>query len=172
MGAIFTTLFLTGALSACASLAGLAEGVQCDLQPVDPKVTYTTSQVSEGCVAHVPNATVGVHILFLEFSKVSAQWQRVQKTAMGLWDEGSLPCGCPWSSGLRPHQGPCQEGDMGSSQGPSGAAFPGQASGCPHKTQVGRAGFGQQWREEPGKLLLGYFQWRGAHCFSVDMTRL
>uniref|UniRef100_A0A8C3X1S2 Endoglin n=1 Tax=Catagonus wagneri TaxID=51154 RepID=A0A8C3X1S2_9CETA len=48
---------------------GLAEGVHCDLQPVDPKVTYTTSQVPEGCVAHVPNATVGVHILFLEFSE-------------------------------------------------------------------------------------------------------
>uniref|UniRef100_A0A8D1LFG4 Endoglin n=1 Tax=Sus scrofa TaxID=9823 RepID=A0A8D1LFG4_PIG len=60
---------------------GLAEGVQCDLQPVDPKVTYTTSQVSEGCVAHVPNATVGVHILFLEFSKeVSTLELTVQMT--------------------------------------------------------------------------------------------
>ncbi|XP_011362548.1 endoglin [Pteropus vampyrus] len=46
-----------------------AETVHCDLQPVDPEVTYFTSQVSEGCVAHVPNATLEVHILFLEFSR-------------------------------------------------------------------------------------------------------
>lgn len=54
---------------------GLAETVHCDLQPVDPEVTYITSQVSEGCVAQVPNATLEVHILFLEFSRVSAPWQ-------------------------------------------------------------------------------------------------
>ncbi|XP_017517163.3 endoglin isoform X2 [Manis javanica] len=47
----------------------LAETVHCDLQPVDPEVTYITSQVSEGCVAQVPNATLEVHILFLEFSR-------------------------------------------------------------------------------------------------------
>lgn len=165
MGAIFTTLFLTGALSACASLAGLAEGVQCDLQPVDPKVTYTTSQVSEGCVAHVPNATVGVHILFLEFSKVSAQWQRVQKTAMGPWDEGSLPCGCPWSCVLT--RVPARKVTWVAHRAHQGRHFRGRLLDAPT-----RPGFGQQWREEPGKLLLEYFQWRGAHCFSVDMTRL
>ncbi|KAI5138350.1 Endoglin [Manis pentadactyla] len=49
--------------------ASLAETVHCDLQPVDPEVTYITSQVSEGCVAQVPNATLEVHILFLEFSR-------------------------------------------------------------------------------------------------------
>ncbi|KAK2499762.1 hypothetical protein MC885_021534 [Smutsia gigantea] len=43
--------------------------VHCDLQPVDPEVTYITSQVSEGCVAQVPNATLEVHILFLEFPR-------------------------------------------------------------------------------------------------------
>uniref|UniRef100_A0A452SY19 Endoglin n=1 Tax=Ursus maritimus TaxID=29073 RepID=A0A452SY19_URSMA len=47
----------------------LAETVHCDLQPVDAEVTYITSQVSEGCVAQVPNATVEVHILFLESSR-------------------------------------------------------------------------------------------------------
>uniref|UniRef100_A0A8C0YZZ3 Endoglin n=1 Tax=Canis lupus familiaris TaxID=9615 RepID=A0A8C0YZZ3_CANLF len=48
---------------------GLAETIHCDLQPVDAEVTYITSQVSEGCVAQVPNATVEVHILFLESSR-------------------------------------------------------------------------------------------------------
>ncbi|XP_057579148.1 endoglin isoform X2 [Hippopotamus amphibius kiboko] len=47
----------------------LAETVYCDLQPVDPKVTYVMSQVSEGCVAQTPNATVEVHILFLDFPR-------------------------------------------------------------------------------------------------------
>ncbi|XP_021570463.1 endoglin, partial [Carlito syrichta] len=47
----------------------LAETNHCDLQPVDPargEVTYTTSQVSKGCVAQVSNASLEVHILFLE----------------------------------------------------------------------------------------------------------
>jgi hypothetical protein len=35
-------------------------------------VTYTTSQVAEGCVAHVPNAVLEVHVLFLEFPNVSS----------------------------------------------------------------------------------------------------
>lgn len=72
VGAIVTTLLLTGPLSDCAFPTGLAETVYCDLQPVDPQVTYITSQVSEGCVAQSPNATLEVHILFLEFLKVSA----------------------------------------------------------------------------------------------------
>ncbi|VTJ58539.1 Hypothetical predicted protein [Marmota monax] len=58
-------------LAACSfGPTSLAESVHCDLQPVDPQrgeVTYTTSQVSEGCVAHNPNALLEVHVLFLEF---------------------------------------------------------------------------------------------------------
>lgn len=73
MSGIVTTLFLPGPLSA--SLTGLAEAVHCNLQPVDNSVTYITSQVSKGCVAQVPNATVEVHILSLEFPRVSARWQ-------------------------------------------------------------------------------------------------
>ncbi|KAM5298527.1 LOW QUALITY PROTEIN: endoglin [Ctenodactylus gundi] len=52
-----------------ASPTGFAEGIHCDLQPLDPKrgeVTYTTSQVSEGCVAWAPNTSLEVHILFLD----------------------------------------------------------------------------------------------------------
>uniref|UniRef100_A0A671FCS2 Endoglin n=1 Tax=Rhinolophus ferrumequinum TaxID=59479 RepID=A0A671FCS2_RHIFE len=57
-------------LAVCSlSPTSLAETVYCDLQPVDPEVTYITTQVSEGCVAHVPNATTEVHILFLKFPK-------------------------------------------------------------------------------------------------------
>lgn len=57
-------------LSVCSlSPTSLAETDYCDLQPVDPEVTYITSQVSEGCVAHVPNATVEVYILFLKFPR-------------------------------------------------------------------------------------------------------
>lgn len=69
------TLFLADPLSCCVSPTGLAENVHCDLHPVDPKrgeVTYTTSQVAEGCVAHVPNAVLEVHVLFLEFPNVSS----------------------------------------------------------------------------------------------------
>lgn len=73
VGGIAITLFLPGPLSA--SLTGLAEAVRCDLQPVDNQVTYITSQVPKGCVAQVPNATVEVHVLFLEFPRVSARWQ-------------------------------------------------------------------------------------------------
>lgn len=75
VGVIVTTLFSPGALSGCVSPTGLAETVHCDLQPVDAKVTYITSQVSKGCVAQVPNATLEVHVLFLESSRVSAWWQ-------------------------------------------------------------------------------------------------
>ncbi|XP_058380110.1 endoglin [Diceros bicornis minor] len=61
-------------LAVCSlSPTSLAETVHCDLQPVDPKVTYITSQVSEGCVAQVPNATLEVHILSLEFSMEVSQ---------------------------------------------------------------------------------------------------
>lgn len=67
-----TARFSPGPLPDCASPTGLAQAAHCDLQPVDPEVTYFTSQVSHGCVAHVPNATVQVHILFLEFPRVSA----------------------------------------------------------------------------------------------------
>lgn len=57
-------------LAACSlSPAGRAEAVRCDLQPVDNQVTYVTSQVSSGCVAQVPNATVEVHVLFLQFPR-------------------------------------------------------------------------------------------------------
>lgn len=52
----------------------LAERVGCDLQPVDPtrgEVTYTTSQVSEGCVAQVANAVHEVHVLFLDLPSPS-----------------------------------------------------------------------------------------------------
>ncbi|XP_058158853.1 endoglin [Dasypus novemcinctus] len=63
-----------GLLLALCSLnpTSLAETVDCDLQPVDPErgeVTYTTSQVSEGCVAQPPNTTLEVRVLFLEFSR-------------------------------------------------------------------------------------------------------
>ncbi|XP_052038160.1 endoglin isoform X2 [Apodemus sylvaticus] len=54
----------------------LAERVGCDLQPVDPtrgEVTYTTSQVSEGCVAQVANAAREVHVLFLDFPNMLSQ---------------------------------------------------------------------------------------------------
>lgn len=61
-------------LPRCALLTGLAEKVHCDLQPVDTtrgEVTFTTSRVSEGCVAQVVNAAYEVHVLFLDFPKVS-----------------------------------------------------------------------------------------------------
>lgn len=60
-------------LAACSlSRTNLADTVHCDLQPVDPegsKVTYFTSQVSEGCVAAAPNASLEVRVLFLEFTR-------------------------------------------------------------------------------------------------------
>lgn len=59
---------------------GLAEGVGCDLQPVDPtggEVTYTTSQVSEGCVAQVANAAREVHVLFLDFPNMLSQLELI-----------------------------------------------------------------------------------------------
>lgn len=54
----------------------LAERVGCDLQPVDPtrgEVTYTTSQVSEGCVAQVANAVREVHVLFLDLPRTLSE---------------------------------------------------------------------------------------------------
>ncbi|CAK6433590.1 unnamed protein product [Pipistrellus nathusii] len=57
-------------LAVCSlSPAGLAGAVRCNLQPVDNEVTYVTSQVPSGCVAQVPNATVEVHVLLLEFPR-------------------------------------------------------------------------------------------------------
>lgn len=56
--------------------AGRAENVSCDLQPVEShrgEVTYTTSQVPEGCVAHTPDADLEVHVLFLEFPNAVSQ---------------------------------------------------------------------------------------------------
>ncbi|XP_016066497.1 PREDICTED: endoglin [Miniopterus natalensis] len=50
-----------------------AETAHCKLQPVDIKVTYSTSQVSKGCVAQVPSATTEVHILFMEFPRDVSQ---------------------------------------------------------------------------------------------------
>ncbi|XP_055964760.1 endoglin [Sorex fumeus] len=50
---------------------GLGETVHCDLHPVDPaesEVTYVTSQVTEGCVARVSNASLEMHVFFLDFS--------------------------------------------------------------------------------------------------------
>ena len=44
------------------------------------------SQVSEGCVAQIPDATLEVHVLFLTFQGVSTRWQgRVgtQRTVQG-----------------------------------------------------------------------------------------
>ncbi|XP_054440310.1 endoglin [Pteronotus mesoamericanus] len=57
-------------LAVCSlSPTSLAQTVHCDLQPVDLEVTYFTSQVSNGCVAQVPNATIEVHVLFMEFPR-------------------------------------------------------------------------------------------------------
>ncbi|XP_007942491.1 endoglin [Orycteropus afer afer] len=58
------------------SSTSLAETVHCDLQPVDPErgeVTYTTSQVSKGCVAQIPNTTLEVRVLFLEFPRALSE---------------------------------------------------------------------------------------------------
>ncbi|XP_054582735.1 endoglin [Eptesicus fuscus] len=61
-------------LAVCSlSPTSVAEAVHCDLQPVDNEVTYITNQVPAGCVAQVPNATVEVHILFLEFPRALSQ---------------------------------------------------------------------------------------------------
>lgn len=54
----------------------LAERAGCDLQPVDPtrgEVTYTTSQVSEGCVAQAANAVREVHVLFLDLPRTLSE---------------------------------------------------------------------------------------------------
>lgn len=79
-----SALFLAVALLlAVGSLSptSLAQAVHCDLQPVDPEVTYFTSQVSHGCVAHVPNATVEVHVLFLEFPGDNPELQLTVNTS-------------------------------------------------------------------------------------------
>lgn len=61
-------------LAVCSlSPTSLAEAVRCNLQPVDNEVTYITSQVPRGCLAQVPNATVEVHILSLEFPRALSQ---------------------------------------------------------------------------------------------------
>ncbi|XP_012657850.1 endoglin [Otolemur garnettii] len=73
------------------SPTGLAETSHCDLQPVDPErgeVTYTTSQVSEGCVAKVPNAKFEVHVLFLEFPREVSQ---VELTLQASKQNGTQP---------------------------------------------------------------------------------
>ncbi|KAF6124118.1 endoglin [Phyllostomus discolor] len=66
---VVALLLAVGSLSP----TSLAQAVHCDLQPVDPEVTYFTSQVPRGCVAHVPNATVEVHVLFLEFPRGTSE---------------------------------------------------------------------------------------------------
>ncbi|XP_048199447.1 LOW QUALITY PROTEIN: endoglin [Perognathus longimembris pacificus] len=69
----------------------LAEKVHCDLQPVDPKrgeVTFTTSQVPQGCVAQVPDGVLEVHVLFLEFSNEVAQ---LELTLQASRHNGSQP---------------------------------------------------------------------------------
>uniref|UniRef100_A0A9L0K932 Endoglin n=1 Tax=Equus asinus TaxID=9793 RepID=A0A9L0K932_EQUAS len=75
-------------LAVCSlSSTSLAETIRCDLQPADPKVTYATSQVSEGCVAQVPNTNLEVHILFLEFprdvSELTLTIQRSKQNGTG-----------------------------------------------------------------------------------------
>ncbi|XP_053417208.1 endoglin [Nycticebus coucang] len=78
-------LAVTLLLASCSvSPTGLAETIHCDLQPVDPErgeVTYTTSQVSEGCVAKVPNAKLEVHVLFLEFPREVSQVELTLQTS-------------------------------------------------------------------------------------------
>ncbi|XP_037652785.1 endoglin [Choloepus didactylus] len=67
------TLVVALLLAICSlNPTSLAETVHCDLLPVDPEqseVTYTTSQVSQGCVAQVLSTALEVHVLFLEFSQ-------------------------------------------------------------------------------------------------------
>ncbi|XP_029775405.1 endoglin isoform X1 [Suricata suricatta] len=75
------------AVSSLTPATGLAETVHCDLQPVDAEVTYITSWVPEGCVAQVPNATLQVHILFVESSREVSQVElTIQKSKQnGTW---------------------------------------------------------------------------------------
>ncbi|XP_037351234.1 endoglin [Talpa occidentalis] len=79
-------------LAVCSlSPTNLAETVHCDLQPVDPKggkVTYFTSEVSKGCVASAPNATLEVHVLFLEFPRDVLELNLTLETAQ---QEGTQP---------------------------------------------------------------------------------
>ncbi|XP_069332919.1 endoglin isoform X2 [Eulemur rufifrons] len=85
-------LVVTLLLAGCSlSPTGLAETIHCDLQPVDPErgeVTYTTSQVSEGCVAKVPNAVLEVHVLFLKFSREVLQ---LELTVQASKQNGTRP---------------------------------------------------------------------------------
>uniref|UniRef100_A0AAQ5BHF3 Endoglin n=1 Tax=Homo sapiens TaxID=9606 RepID=A0AAQ5BHF3_HUMAN len=78
-------------LASCSlSPTSLAETVHCDLQPVGPErgeVTYTTSQVSKGCVAQAPNAILEVHVLFLEFPTGPSQLELTLQASKqnGTW---------------------------------------------------------------------------------------
>ncbi|XDB55630.1 hypothetical protein ABFV05_009246 [Capra hircus] len=65
----------------------LAETVYCDLQPVDSKVTYAMSQVSEGCVAQIPDAALEVHVLFLTFLGDMSMLELTLQTSKqgGIW---------------------------------------------------------------------------------------
>nr|5I04_A Chain A, Maltose-binding periplasmic protein,Endoglin [synthetic construct] len=75
---------------AAAQTNAAAETVHCDLQPVGPErgeVTYTTSQVSKGCVAQAPNAILEVHVLFLEFPTGPSQLELTLQASKqnGTW---------------------------------------------------------------------------------------
>ncbi|KAG8512786.1 Endoglin [Galemys pyrenaicus] len=79
-------------LAVCSlSPTNLAETVHCDLQPVNPEgaqVTYFTSQVSEGCVALAPNASLEVHVLFLQFPREVSE---LKLTLQAAQREGAQP---------------------------------------------------------------------------------
>ncbi|KAM9069967.1 endoglin [Sarcophilus harrisii] len=73
-GVFYIAMFL----AACAfSLANPLEKADCDLELLDSetgKVTYTTNQVSWGCLGQKPlNSTQEVHVLNLRFSKMVAE---------------------------------------------------------------------------------------------------
>lgn len=72
-------------LAACSlSPTGFAETTLCDLQPVDSlgsKVTYFMSQVAEGCVAQIANATFETRILILDFPKAFSNLELTIKTS-------------------------------------------------------------------------------------------
>lgn len=75
------------------SPASLAETARCDLEPVDAdrgQVTYTTSQVSEGCVAETSSASLEVHVLFLEFP-TTRELSKLELTLQAPALNGSQP---------------------------------------------------------------------------------
>ncbi|XP_008569082.1 PREDICTED: endoglin [Galeopterus variegatus] len=83
-------------LAVCSlSPTSVAETIHCDLQPVDPKrgeVTYTTSQVPEGCVAQVPDAILEVHVLFLKFPNLPSQeFSQLELTLQAPKHNGTWP---------------------------------------------------------------------------------